>query len=92
MGYDPSTRIDREEIAPGHISATGKREKTVAFIDFVLNRYVEGGVSNLNRSKVRDYAVMLYGSPAELASNLAVMQAAIDAYVGFQKHLYKPSN
>ncbi|MDX8353949.1 EcoAI/FtnUII family type I restriction enzme subunit R [Cognatiyoonia sp. IB215182] len=85
------TRKHRADVGRRRIEDTYD-VKTVAFIDFVLNSYVEGGVANLDRSKMRDYAIMTHGSPAELASNLGGMQNAIDAYVGFQKQLYRPSN
>lgn len=66
--------------------------KMVAFLDFVLGSYVKNGVDDLDRSKLRDFVKLRFGTAKECAAELGGMPAVVDAFVGFQKQLYTPSN
>jgi type I restriction enzyme R subunit len=82
-----------------HRAETGRRRigdmyesKMAAFLDYVLNSYVEYGEGNLDRSKLKDFVKLKYGTAKECAEELGGMPNVIDAYVDFQRHLYTPSN
>lgn len=66
--------------------------KIAAFLDYVLDSYVEHGEANLDRSKLNDFVKLKYGTAKECAAELGGMPAVIEAFVGFQRHLYRPSN
>lgn len=82
-----------------HRAETGRRRigdmyerKMAAFLDYVLDSYVEYGEGNLDRSKLKDFVKLKYGTAKECAEELGGMPNVIDAYVDFQRHLYTPSN
>jgi type I restriction enzyme R subunit len=66
--------------------------KIAAFLEYVLDSYVEHGENNLDRSKLNDFVKLKFGTAKECAAELGGMPAVIDAFVGFQRHLYTPSN
>ena len=66
--------------------------KMVAFLDYILESYVEFGSEILDRSKLPDFVKLKYGNPAECAADLGGMQVVVDGFIGFQRHLYSPSN
>lgn len=82
-----------------HRSETGRRRiedlydaKMVAFLDYVLDSYVMQGEGNLDRSKLKDFVKLKYGTAKECSEELGGMAKVIEAFVGFQRHLYAPSN
>ena len=82
-----------------HRAETGRRRiedlydpKMAAFLGYILDSYVENGEGNLDRSKMIDFAKLKYGTAKECAAALGGMDAVVDAFVGFQRHLYSPSN
>jgi hypothetical protein len=66
--------------------------KMAAFLEYVLDSYVEYGEGNLDRSKLKDFVKLKYGTAKECANELGGMPSVIAAYVDFQRHLYTPSN
>jgi type I restriction enzyme R subunit len=66
--------------------------KIAAFLNYVLDSYVEYGENNLDRSKLNDFVKLKFGTAKECAAELGGMPAVIDAFVGFQRLLYTPSN
>lgn len=66
--------------------------KIAAFLNYVLDSYVEQGENNLDRSKLNDFVKLRFGTAKECAAELGGMPAVIEAFVGFQRHLYTPSN
>jgi len=82
-----------------HRAQTGKRRiegaydpKMAAFLNYVLDSYVAQGEQNLDRSKMIDFAKLRYGTAKECGAALGGMTAVVDAFIGFQRHLYSPSN
>lgn len=82
-----------------HRAEAGKRRvediyspKMSAFLSYVLESYVEHGEKNLDRSKLSDFVKLKYGTARECAAELGGMPVVIDAFVEFQRHLYRPSN
>jgi hypothetical protein len=63
-----------------------------AFLDYVLDSYVEHGEQNLDRSKLSDFVKLKFGTAKECSAELGGMPAVIEAFVGFQRQLYMPSN
>jgi type I restriction enzyme, R subunit len=63
--------------------------KLAAFLNYVLGQYVQSGVEDLGRSKLPDYLSLKFGTFAEGAQALGGVDAVIQSYVGFQKHLYQ---
>jgi type I restriction enzyme R subunit len=66
--------------------------KLVTFLDYVLGSYVENGVGDLDRSKLSDYVKIKFGTAKECGNELGGMTTVVDAFIGFQKQLYTPSN
>jgi type I restriction enzyme R subunit len=66
--------------------------KMAAFLDYVLDSYVEHGEQNLDRSKLSDLVKLKFGTAKECSAELGGMPAVIEAFVGFQRQLYMPSN
>ena len=66
--------------------------KIAAFLDYVLDNYVENGVAELDRSKLPDYLKLKFGTVPEAAAALGGTDAILSSYTGFQRHLYSPSN
>ena len=85
------TREHRAEAGRRRISDAYDK-KMAAFLDYVLDSYVEHGEGTLDRSKLKDFAKLKYGTAKECAADLGGMATVIDAYVAFQRHLYTPSN
>ena len=90
---------DRNMKTRQHRAEVGRRRvedqfdpKVVAFLDYILESYVESGAGQLDRSKLADFARIKYGTLKECGADLGGTEAVISAFVGFQQHLYRPSN
>ena len=89
----------RNMITRAHRAEVGRRRiedeydaKVAAFLDFVLGHYVETGVESLDRSKLPDYLKLKFGTLGEGQAALGGMDQVVSSYVGFQRHMYTPSN
>ncbi len=60
-----------------------------AFIEFVLQQYVNNGVSELSDERIGDLVNLKYGSPANAQIELGKMSEIRRVFCGFQKYLYK---
>ena len=84
---EPKTRAERAE--RGHEAVRKDYSPTLAaFLDYVLGQYVETGVEGLDRSNLPDYLKLKYGTSEDGARALGGVQAVLQSFVGFQKHLY----
>lgn len=84
----PISRIDRVNQARQSILFTlAPAQKE--FIEFVLNRYIETGVEELDQEKLPDLLQLKYNevSPA-VTTRLGGIPAIRDLFLGFQKELY----
>lgn len=84
----PISRIDRVNQARQSILFTlAPAQKE--FIEFVLNRYIETGVEELDQEKLPDLLQLKYNevSPA-VTTRLGGIPVIRDLFVGFQKELY----
>ena len=63
-------------------------QSQVASVD-ALNGLLSEGQSY---GRLADFARIKYGTLKECGADLGGMEAVISAFVGFQRHLYRPSN
>ena len=99
--YDVLAHIaySRNMMTREHRAEVGRRpiedaydEKLAAFLDFVLDHYVETGIESLDRSLLPDYLKLKYGTLLEGEEALGGIENITSSYIGFQRHLYAPSN
>jgi type I restriction enzyme, R subunit len=84
----PITRQERADTHKGAIMAQYD-DKLQAFLDFVLNQYVQEGVGELDRDKLPHLLELKYQAVGDAANQLGGIASIKDAFVGFQKHLYR---
>lgn len=60
-----------------------------AFIEFVLQQYINNGVSELSDERVSDLINLKYGSPANAQLELGEMSEIRRVFCDFQQYLYK---
>lgn len=85
-----SKPISREERA-AQAKATiypSLNEKQQEFIEFVLDKYVETGVSELYQDKLPTLLVAKYQSLPDAMDYLGTVESISSLFVGFQRHLY----
>ncbi len=83
------TRTERVKHAKPKINSVFTSYKQQEFIDFILSKYIEDGVSELAANKMRSLIELKYNTigdaVAEFGSPLEIRQT----FIGFQKHLYE---
>lgn len=85
----PITRADRVEIAKLKL-ATIFDEKQREFINFVLDKYIEIGVEELNQKNLPHLLELKYGSQIEGVEALGgVIKNISSMFVNFQQYLYE---
>jgi len=84
----PLTREDRVENAHTKIYK-GLNEEQQAFISFVLNKYVETGVEELDQEKIPDLLNLKYQSLSDATSILGGVDKIRRTFISFQKYLYE---
>jgi len=90
IAYDhsPITRQERVDVHKGQI-LDGYDDKLQAFLDFVLAKYVQEGVHELEEEKLTGLLKAKYGSTTDGVSTLGSTQKIREAFIGFQRHLYE---
>ena len=63
-------------------------DKQKEFIDFILSRYVEGGVEELDINRLSDLLVLKYKAIYDGEKALGSVEGIKDMFINFQKHLY----
>jgi type I restriction enzyme R subunit len=63
-------------------------EKQKEFIDFVLSRYVEGGVEELDIDRLSDLITLKYKALYDGEKALGSIDSIKDMFINFQRHLY----
>lgn len=61
-----------------------------AFINFILERYVQDGVAELATSKMRSLIELKYATLSDATQQLGPPMMIRETFVGFQKYLYQP--
>ncbi len=84
----PMTRQERVNASRINITSSYD-EKIQAFLDFVLEQYIREDVSELDSEKLPDLLKIKYNSTRDAASTLGGIARIKEAFIGFQKFLYK---
>lgn len=84
----PMTREARVAAAQATIFAL-LNERQKEFIDFVLSKYVETGVGELDQEKLPTLLELKYHSINDAADALGGVESIKNTFIEFQKHLYK---
>ncbi len=65
-------------------------DKQKEFIDFVLSKYIETGVSELSQDKLPTLLELKYRSIQDAAEELGGVEKIKNTFISFQKYLYRP--
>lgn len=84
----PITRAARVAQAKTSIFAT-LNEQQKDFIDFVLSKYIESGVDELDQEKLPGLLQLKYHSISDAAATLGDLNHIRDTFIDFQKYLYQ---
>lgn len=87
---EPLARAERASQAKTYIYPH-LSDKQRDFIDFVLQQYVNTGVSELDLEKLPILMKMKFGTPYDGIEILGGIETAKKTFISFQKHLYSPS-
>jgi type I restriction enzyme R subunit len=82
------TRTERAQTAKPLINHHYENDKQREFIDFVLSKYVQDGVSELSPAKMRSLIELKYNTISDASRVLGDPKAIRQTFVGFQKYLY----
>jgi len=63
-------------------------DKQIEFIDFVLSKYVEGGVEELDINRLSDLITLKYKAIYDGEKALGNVEGIKNMFIDFQKHLY----
>ena len=83
----PITRATRVSKAENKIH-NSLNDKQKEFIDFVLSKYVEGGVEELDINRLSDLIILKYKALLDGEKNLGNPEGIKNMFIDFQKHLY----
>ena len=84
----PITREERVSNSKINILA-GLDDKQKEFIDFVLAKYIETGVEELDQEKLPGLLELKYHSIADATAKLGGVNIIKDTFISFQKYLYE---
>tara|TARA_R110002167_G_scaffold195635_1_gene398393 strand:- start:1792 stop:4245 length:2454 start_codon:yes stop_codon:yes gene_type:complete len=87
---ETQTRADRVKLAKPAINHAFADYKQQAFINFVLDKYIEDGVQQLSSKNMSGLVKIRYNTISDAASELGSPRVIKDTFFGFQKHLYRP--
>jgi type I restriction enzyme R subunit len=80
-------RTTRATQARLHLSRYTIEEQT--FLNFVLNQYVELGVSELDENKLNPLLLLKYNGLTDAKRALGNIRNIRSVFIGFQAHLYQ---
>ena len=84
----PISRLARVENAMSSLNNTLDTQHT-EFLDFVLSKYIETGVDELDQEKLPQLLLLKYQSINDATDSLGGIDRIRDTFIGFQKYLYK---
>jgi hypothetical protein len=67
---------------------TELKNKQKEFLEFVLSKYIESGVEELDQEKLPELLELKYQALEDAKDNLGSVENIRDTFIGFQKHLY----
>ncbi len=85
--FQPITRKERVMRAKAAIF-TLLNDKQKEFIEFVLSKYIESGVEELEQEKLSDLLKSKYQSLEDAKTILGEVADIIPLFINFQKYLY----
>ena len=85
------SRVERVEHAKEKIFE-GLNKKQIEFLDFVLSKYKEKGVEELDEEKLPVLLNLKYHAIANAVSDLGEVDSIRSIFFGFQKELYRSMN
>ena len=88
----PIKRSERAVRAKAGINSTYKSHRHLAFVEFVLDHYVEEGVDELDMQKLTPLLRLKYSAIADAAADLGTPEQIRQTFIGFQKYLYLPAS
>lgn len=88
FAFAPITRQERVETRRSDIFSHYE-DPLRAFLEFVLAEYVKEGVDELDQAKLPDLLELRYKTVQDAAERLGDVSAIREAFVGFQKYLYR---
>ena len=86
----PITRETRVAGAQSKIFAM-LNNKQKEFLEFVLSKYIETGVEELDQEKLPDLLMLKYQTISDAAEMLGGVDSIKTTFIDFQKHLYSKS-
>lgn len=86
----PITRQERVESAQSNIFALLNRQQK-EFLEFVLSKYIETGVDELDQEKLPRLLELKYHSVNDAIETLGEAEKIIETFVEFQRYLYERS-
>lgn len=84
----PITREARVDGAQNNIFAL-LNSKQKEFLEFVLSKYIESGVEELDQEKLPELLTLKYQALEDASRELGAVQDIRTVFIGFQKHLYE---
>jgi type I restriction enzyme R subunit len=82
------TRINRVIKAKDHIF-NGLDDKHKDFLDFVLSKYIESGVDQLDQEKLPSLLMLKYNTLPDAMEHLGNVEDIRTTFISFQKYLYE---
>ena len=86
----PITREVRVAQAQSNIFASLSTEQK-QFVEFVLSKYIETGVEELDQEKLPQLLTLKYKALDDAKELLGTVETIRNLFVGFQKNLYQQS-
>ena len=89
VAYDKRVleRGDRAERAKVHFDSYDSKQQ--AFLNFVLQQYVNDGVGELDEAKLPHLLELKYKAISDAKEELGSIQSIRETFIGFQKWLYE---
>lgn len=80
-------RINRADKAKLHLNDYNPKQQE--FINFVLDQYVQSGVTELDDEKLSPILTLKYHTIADAKASLGEIKTIRETFIGFQEHLYE---
>ena len=84
----PVTRAERVAATKGIIFSHYQESRQQTFLDFVLSKYIDEGVSELSHEKLPTLLHIKYKGASDAVAELGNTTTIKDMFIGFQQHLY----
>ena len=84
----PIPRSARAMQAKARLNDSYKSDRHLAFVEFVLDHYIDDGVDELGLEKLTPLLKLKYHAISDAAADLGTPEQIRGVFVGFQKYLY----